>query len=509
MGLRALVVGALIALVCVAVAGCGSSGRAPSALNPARVVPGNAIAYVELTVRPQGAQRDGVEKALTKLLGHSPDADVQRAAGQIFRGSGLRYQQDIKPWLGQRIGFVADAFSIAGIAFIAPTNDPAAAVAAFARAERHQGYSLTSQSYRGVKYESADEHEGAVDLGAVGHYAIIGGTSAFKQIVDTYQGRTAALNTSGSGALARAYVNEQRAVAGVMALPKITPAIRQEMRTALARAHLPRSVDLSVSATSHTFTADVISSGAPGSPTPATGNADVSSLPGDAWLAIATGSSFAKQFAAGFNASFLQGFSRAASASGVNPNLLLGQLRRRTGIDITHDLLPALGPFQFAIGGSSITALQAALALYPGDRAAGARLTSDLHNLAARSHSLRVIGGSRSFRFGPASLPFPIVGVADLGQKIIAKFALSNTHPAVGKLSANRTFVRARSQLPTGSTVPLFLDFGPLAALLSQTPQFKTGGSDHSALAVLRRLDYFAVGTSAATHDTRIVLGVR
>jgi hypothetical protein len=252
----------------------------------------------------------------------------------------------------------------------------------------------------------------------------------------------------------------------------------------------------------------VRSSGGPASGASSRG-ADVSGLPGDSWLAISTGSSFARQFSAGFNAGFLQGFSRAARASGVNPNLLLQQLRQRTGIDLTHDLLPALGPFQFAMEGSSITALQAALALYPSDPAAGARLTADLRNLVARNHTLRVLGGSRSFRFGPASLPFPIVGVADLGRKIVAKFALSNTHPPTGKLSANPTFTRAHSQLPAGTSIPLFLDFGPLAALLSQTPQFKPGGSDHKALTVLKRLDYFVIGTSAATHDTRIVLGLR
>jgi hypothetical protein len=506
MGLRAWAAAGLAALA-LAVAGCGS-GHPPSALNPARLVPGNAIAYLELTVRPQGAQRDGAESALTKLLGHSPDADLQHAVDHVFRGSGLSYEQDVKPWLGQRIGFMADAFSLDGIALIAPTSDPAAAVAAFARAERHHGRLLGAQSYSGVKYQLASERGGQVALGAVGHYAVIGGTGAFKQIVDTYRGRVAPLDPSGSGALARAYVNEPRAVAAVMALPTITPAVRQELRTVFARAHLPTSVNLSLSASAHALAADVRSSGAPGSGA-GTGGPDVSGLPGDSWLAVSTGNSLARQVATGFNAGVLQGFSRAARASGINPNLVLQQFRRRTGIDLTNDLLPALGPFQFAVEGSSLTTIQAALALYPSNPFAGARLFEDIHRLVARDHSLRVINGSRSFRFGPSSIPFPIVGVADLGRKIVARFALSNTHRQTGKLSANPTFTRAHARLPAGSTVPLFLDFGPLASLLSQTPQFKQAGSDYQALTVLKRLDYLVIGTSAGTHDTRIVLGLR
>jgi hypothetical protein len=497
----------VLAGLAVAVAGCGS-GHPPSSLNPARLAPGSAIAYLELTVRPQSAQHDGVESALTKLLGHSPDADIQRAVDHIFRGSGLRYEQDIKPWLGQRIGFVADAFSLDGIALIAPTNDPAAAVAALARGEQHHGASLTPESYGGFNYRVANESAGQVALGAVGHYAVIGGTGAFRQIVDTYRGRVAPLNPSGSGALVRAYVNEPRVLAAVMALPTITPAVRQELRVVFARTHLPTSVNLSLSVSPHAFTADVRSSGAPASGASG-GGADVSSLPGDSWLAISVGNSFAKQITTGFSAGFTQGLSRAAGAAGVNPSSLLQQFRQRTGIDLTNDLIPALGPFQFAAEGGSLTTVQAALALYPSNPFAGARLFEDIHRLVERDPSLRVINGSRAFRFGPTSLPFPIVGVADLGRKIIAKFALSNAHSPTGKLSANPTFTRARTQLPAGSSVPLFLDFGPLASLLSQTPQFKPGGADYKAETVLKRLDYFVIGTSSTTHDTRIVLGLR
>jgi hypothetical protein len=235
----------------------------------------------------------------------------------------------------------------------------------------------------------------------------------------------------------------------------------------------------------------------------------VSGAPGNSWLAISTGNSFAKYFATGFNAGFLQGFSRAARASGVSPNLLLQQFRQRTGIDLTRDLLPALGPFQLAVQGSTITSLQAALALYPSNTFAGARLFADIHRLVARDHSLRVTGGSRSFGFGPVSVPFPLVAVSDLGGRIVARFSLSAQHPSQnGTLGSNPAFMRARAQLGAGSSVPVFLDFGPLAALLSQTPQFRAGGPDHNALAVLRRLDYVVVGVNSAEHDFKIALGL-
>jgi hypothetical protein len=55
----------------------------------------------------------------------------------------------------------------------------------------------------------------------------------------------------------------------------------------------------------------------------------------------------------------------------------------------------------------------------------------------------------------------------------------------------------------------VFLDFGPLASLLSEAPQFKSSGRNSKALAVLRRLDYFVVGASGAEHAVRAVLGLR
>jgi hypothetical protein len=350
---------------------------------------------------------------------------------------------------------------------------------------------------------------GEIALGAVGHYAVIGGASAFRQIVDTYHGHLSSLKPPGSGALAQAYVNGPRAVAAIMSLPTVPPQVRRQFQAVLARAHLPRALSLSVSTSPHSFTADFRSIGAQARRT-AGGGTDVSVLPADSWLAISTGSSFSRQFATGFNAGFLQGFSQAARASGVNPSTLLQRLRQRSGIDLVHDLLPALGPFQLAVQGGALTMLAAELALHPADPAAGARLVGDLHNLVARSHSLQVTGGSRSFRFGPASLPVPLVAVADLGRLIVARFTLSAaTHPASGKLSTNPAFVRARSQLLSDSTVPLFFNFGPLASLLADTPQFKPGGRDHNALNVLKRLDYFVLGVNSARHDLRVVLGLR
>lgn len=493
---------AAVAVACTALAGCGS-GTPPSALDPARVVPGNAIVYAEATVRPQGAQRDGLESALTKLVGHSPDTNIQRA----IHIPGLSYAHDIQPWLGQRIGFVATAFSLGGVAFIAPTNDPAAAVAAIERAERSRGRLLISGKYGGVSYRQFPYHGVTGVIGAVGHYAVIGGTSAFRAIVNTYQGHTPALNLPASGALARAYVNEPRALAAVMTLPTISPAVRQQLQTVFARTHVPTSVTVSVSASAHALTADLHSSGAP-APSARNGAADVSGAPGNSWLAISSGNSVAKYVATGLNAGLMQSFGTALRARGLSAASVLGEFRRRTGIDLTNDLLPALGPFQLSVQGSTLTTLVAMLELSPSNPFAGGRLLSDVHRLVERDHSLRVIGGSQSFRFGPASLPFPIVGVADVGQRIIAKFALSNAQPATGTLSANPTFTGARAQLPAGSTVPAFLDFGPLAALLSQTPQFKAGGRDQTALAVLRRLDYLVVGVNSADHDVRIALGL-
>src|SRR3954462_3096645 len=104
---------ALVAVLAVPLAGCGSSsgGGAGSDADPAKLVPTTAPLYLEATVRPEGDKRDDAEAAAKKLLKtDDPSAKAQQLFDQAFKDQGISWN-DVDPWLGQRIGIFFTSFA--------------------------------------------------------------------------------------------------------------------------------------------------------------------------------------------------------------------------------------------------------------------------------------------------------------------------------------------------------------------------------------------------------------
>ncbi len=516
MGMRARVVALVVAFAGLVPAACGSSSGSPSPLDPAQIAPAGSAAYVEFTVRPQGTERDGVEKALTKLLGHSPDAGIQRLVNRSLHTDGLNYQRDIQPWLGQRVGLVVTAFSRNGYALISPSNDTGAAMATITRDEKRHG-TPTSGSYRGVSYKQVADGGAEVTFGTVGHYVVLAAAPAlFDEIVDASKSSglegqaafTTAMAALPSSSLIRAYANGPQFLTGLQSLTTASPQVRRALQAEVASGKLRGALTLSVAATSNAFTLDARSSG--GTPGARRSAADVSGLPAQSWLALSTGAGFSKSFSASFERSFIQGWGSAAASQGINPNTLMNLLQQRTGVSL-QDLISALGGFELSVQGTSVATLGAGMVLHPQDPQAAVRLLSGIHNLLARNNGLSVSGSAKSFTVTKPGLPIPRAVVSSLGREVVATLDLPNFAALLAPpstLSSNAAFQRARSQLESGSNVPLFVDFGPLATLLGSLPQFQQQPKDKQALQTVQRMDYFVIGFSSLTHDFRMILGL-
>ena len=506
-------VGPSVALLCavvavIALAGCGSS-FAPSAGDPSQIAPPRSALYIEIVVYPQGSLRDAAERALTRLIGHSPDAALQRLAAKLFKHFGLRYSSDVQPWLGQRIGFVVTALSRAGLALIAPTSDTSAALSALRRAERSAH--LAAASYGGVRYEQGTTPRGhPVALGIVAHDAVIGGPDAFHAIVDASHGDSIAqapgfasvFDGLPANSLIRGYINGPRIGAGISALLGAVPstsALPSGAGAALldiVRHQLRGECGFSLAVSPRAFTIDLRSS----NPHPSHGS-DVSRLPEQSWLALSTA------VLGGQRARALLG-----ASDGQNPLFAqsLALFRQRSGFDLIHDLIPALGPLTISIQGTSIVGLAAGLTLTPSDPAAAARLLGAIYRLASRSTSLAVHGTPRFFVITKPGLPIPRITVAQVGPRVLATVdeTLGQLLAPTAPLAVNPVFSRARAALPAGSNVPLFIDFRPIAMLLQSIPSLASG-SAHKVLAVVQRLDYLVLGDSPDGADDRLVLALR
>jgi hypothetical protein len=500
---RIVVLGVLAAL---ALAGCGSSSD-PSGASPARLAPANSLFYLELTVRPQGAQRDAVQSALTRVIGHSPDAEIQRAVAGAFQKAGVSYSHDISPWLGQRIGIVVTGVSSQpDVGLIAPTSDPSGALAALRRLARRAH--LRSADYRGVHYQVGAANGKPLALGIVSRAAVVATPPVFTSIVDASEGHglsttpgfSGALQTIPQTALVRGYFNVSglssslRLILGRLSSAAGAHGLQAQAVAALLH-RFKGAVGFSLTAQPNAFVADVRSTTSHPSP-----GADVSALPAQSWLALAGGVG-SQRTASLLNA--LRG-SPAFAAS-------LARFRSRTGLDLLRDVLPGLGRVELSIQGTSPLALGAGVLATPSDPAAGRRLLAGIHRLASRSPSLTVQGSEQNFAITKRGSLLPRILVSGSGSRIAGTFdeSLSQLVAPSQRLSDNPRFSAARGRLPTGSRVSMFVDFRALAQLLQGLPSFSTNPHNARVLAVLQRFDYLVLGSDPATGQSRLVLALR
>ncbi|MFL5822961.1 MAG: DUF3352 domain-containing protein [Solirubrobacteraceae bacterium] len=499
-GVRLTVIALLAGLVLV---GCGSS--TPTAASPAPLAPPHSLAYLELTVRPQGADRDAVESALTKLIGHSPDGALQGAASKLLAHAGLSYKDDVEPWLGQKIGIVVTHLSLTGVGVILPTDDPSAALHAL---RKLGGGHLTPASHAGVHFETATVQGDPVALGIVGQNAVIAAPSVFREIIDAYHGNSLTKTTEfasafaslPSNSLVKGYVNaallgsELRGLFGSTSSAMMgSLPLRQVLGAALGK--LRGAFGIALSATPHSLAIDVHSTVAHRG-----ASADVRGLPGQSWLAVASR----------FNP---RRIIPLVSAFAQNPlfAVTLSHIREHLGIDLIHDVLPALGPFELSAQGTTALTAGAGLVVKPTDPAAAERLLAAIRRLAARSSSLVVQGTKRSFSITKAGLPIPRVVVVQTPRHVVVTLdeSVSNVLSPSSHLATNPRFTAALAQVPAGSHVPLFLDFRGLSELLGGLPNFSGSSGNEKILTFVQRLDYLIVGSNPADGQARVVLGLR
>jgi hypothetical protein len=459
-----------------ALAACGGGGggsvTAPSALDPANMVPATALAYANIAIRPQGSIRTDLVEAIDSIAG--PGAARKLSTDWARSAHGWRA---IKPYLGQHMGIALTALPTSqtamssleqNILVVFPSDDPAAA----RRAERRTGHTSGEVSR------------------VVGHYLLVGGATAVAQAAATSSrtslasdpGFTADSAQLGNGQLLSAYVPLHRLYEQVLplleTLPQYSGANRGALRAGARQAPPGSSIALGMSARPKQFRLDVVEHGMPQSVNPATGVAtDVGALPASSWLAVTLGGTLTRTGTVSKLASSLSSsLSKIQAAQGIAGGVPSGPLQF-----LTRDLLPALGPAELSVSGSSSTTLQAGLVMDPVDRRAGVRLAKALRHLVS-------------------GLP---VLASTSGGRVAVTFGFSNLQQLLNpsaKLAASPAFKQALAQLPSGGKADLYLSFSSIAALAALDP---SAGSP-STIRVLHRLDYLIAG---GTHSHfRLVL---
>lgn len=462
----------------VALAACGGSGgvKGPSALDPANMVPATSVAYVSVTDRPQGAVKSDLIEAIDSIAGKGTGQKL----GAELRKSLNGQWSEMKPWLGQRLGIAvlsiphtqAGLRSIGhDVVGVATTSDPAAT--------------------RRFLTKHPDVLGNGVPWKVVGHYILMGIEMGSSNVLGQAEATTpksslasdpafkADMAELGNREIFSAYLPLHQLYQQALPLLRSLPNSSGSTFSQAAKQAPPgSSVALGVSALHNQFRLDVIEHGMPQTSAPATGVAtDVSALPASSWLALTLGGSLTRSGAVSkLAASVSKSLSTLQAAQGITGRVPSGPLEF-----VVKDLLPALGPAELSVSGSSHTTLQAGLVMDPVNKRAGARLAEAVKRLVR-------------------GLP---ISASTIGGRVAVTFGFSNLQQLLNpssKLAGNPTFKRALAQLPTGARAGLYLNFSGIAALASLDPS--AAGSP--TMRVLHRLDYLIAG---GTHSHfRLVL---
>ncbi len=376
--------------ICIAGAGCGSSGTSGSSVDPANAVPASAPLYAGAIVRPEGSLQ-AAAKAAGRTLTRQADPYVRLLAALQTPGSGtLDFKRDVAPWLGPRAGvflssstsgkpeeavskllalvqqgllgqaasggaFPFAAHSVEG-AIVLDTRD-AAKARSFIKALAGRASARTT-SYRGISYQATAS---GIAFGIVARLAVIGTEPALHAVIDTAAGGPALarapayaklLAAAPSGALAHVYVNPQ-ALAGTVA-----GKARASSSSVFSLLSGKRTVNLSLipSKTSIALDADTPSLPGAGSAAAASGGLLASGsqaatamgeLPGESWLAVGLGDVGA---ALGSGGGALQGIASLGGLLGGT-----GAEAQSPGISVNGLLVGILAPLR-ALGSESASA---------------------------------------------------------------------------------------------------------------------------------------------------------
>ncbi len=471
---RSLGIVAAVALAAVALSACGGSSNtkagAPAAgrLDPATRVSAGVIAYADVTVKYQGSLRSNLVDSIDKLAG--PGAAKQLVAS-LTKGSGNGSSlNDLKDIAGGHIGVAltaipqstGDAAITDDLLAVVPTASPSAAKRFIAANPADQG--TTTRVVGDFAIESGSAAAGAIV------------TSAKGSLADDPSYTASVAQLGSSDQVATVFIRAKKLYQALIpVLDSRNAATGQVLSQQTAKLKPSSSFVLGLGAGANSFRLDLAQHDIPSTGSTATDPGDVSSLPGDSWLAMSLNfdSQLVKQLTAMLPATLAQ-------EQAVAGNNAAGEAEA-----LERDVISALGPITLSVAGSSIGGAQAGLTLTPLDSAAGANLLSVLQQALKRA---------------------PVL-TTKVGKQIIVSFGYADPKDLLSPsthLSGNATFKTAVAQLPQGSHVPVFIDLNELATFFAP---LASDASDAQVWRVMHKLTYLIEGSSG-THAT-LLLGLK
>jgi hypothetical protein len=495
-------------------AGCGGGGDSSNAdVGPAAAVPANTPLYVDVTVKPTGSAKADANAALGKVLDtDDPGAKIISLLQKESKAEGqpINYQQDIAPWLGEKIGIFGT--SLAGDAkgaYVAETTDPAAALSLARKATGDSATDPAPQTYNGASYQT-DKNQPDQVFGTVGNFLVYGDVEGFKAAVDAEGGDSLGDDSDFKDSLDQLPADR---LGTFYTVPKtlidsIGPGQFDEQSQAILEKTSGQSLEEPVAgaltASASSFDLQFIG-GDNGVETPE--SSLVADVPGDSWLV----------FGLGNLGDTAKNTLEQLKDSGI-PDLEQGlsQVEQATGASIDQ-LTGALGDAVLYVRGTTEPTLNGALVVQTKDPDLTGRLLNQLQSLVQLGSGggvkqLKLSGGGTGFQLNdPTQTPQPIE-FAQQGDKLVIGYGVNSAEQSLApahKLSDSPTFSTARGQVSDLGT-DFFLDL-PKVFKLAESTGAKSDSGYLQAKPYLDALTYLVTGSGSKDDQAELkaVVGLK
>lgn len=488
-------------------AACGSD----TASAPNQLAPAGAVMYGEVTIKPGGAQKAELDGLFGKLPGNkSFDQLIQEAMTKGFEesGSGLSYNQDVKPWLGERAAFFAAGQAkdgdLDGVAGLIETTDEEAAKDAIDKAAKGRGKDVT---YKDVEYRRIDAESAA---GVVDGYVVAGTDRGFKAAVDVINEDARPIGEADAYDKALQGVPDDTLGFLYLNTPKLLDSVKGTLGSAAAEPFLK----------------------AFSQPYVVTGDADSSGFEFTSTLPAALSNLVLPIFGEGTD--LIEGLPADSFAALAQPNLgktidyyvdlfagaaggrdvIEQQVRRASGLDLKRDVIGWMGDFGIFARGDSLTTIDGALIVETSDQAASDRALAALERQFRKEGEVRVgrltaPGGGEGYTLTSADLPKPVHIFRRDDRAVVAygDDAARDAVRAAAPLGDSQEFKAADDSLGDGYETSTYIAMAPVVRLIESTGQV---GSDPDWAEAKPYLEAFGALVAGTRRDgDRLVQKVR
>jgi hypothetical protein len=463
---------AAMSVIALPQAGCGADDQdASSALE---LVPAGSSVYGEVTIKPEGDQKEQLDALLSKFPGGEDAGEkLKDLLEKAFRESDapISFKDDIEPWLGDDAAFFVSDLNpqanAAAAAGLIATDDEDQAESAL---EKSAEGKITRKTYKDVEYIT-DESEGSGAAGAVfDGFVVIGTELGVKAAIDASKGGEklsddeayeAAVAEATDDRLGLVYVNARQlfgslpaGLPGLEGLKKAEPFVATfdvdddgVLVEANVSEQLAKSLGTIGGAASELLT----------------------DLPSGSWFA-------ASQRNVGET---VDGIVDSLGQALGGRDVIERQFQTATGLDLQRDVVGWMEDLAIFARGSTLDELDGALIVETSDEAASGRLIAALARLARQEADnpgdsvgpLSAPGGGEGYTLRSPDIPKPIHFFQRNGRVVLA-YGDAAARDAIDpgeKLGGSADFTAARESLGSDYELSFFVQVKPILDLVDST----------------------------------------